>query len=282
VVLAYCVIVSSLIILGHARVPSWGLYLGVHAAVAGVSLGLSAWQSRSSNRLLRFIRDWDIALYLPVLFFMACVLVHRVHPMDYDAQLIAIDRRIGGIALLAWMERIQTPFLTDSAKVLWISYYFLTLLPGIPLYLRNSREAFHEAKLITVLTFLVSYLGYFALPAQGPGYMQQEIGVGQPKWEESTVSPALKATIYSLEGDARDTFPSGHVMVSAMVIFLCLRNRLWKASVVALPIALGVIWSTVYLRYHYLIDGIVGLTLVVLTTWVGSRWSRAARLVSSK
>lgn len=276
VVLSYCAIVAVLIVATRARIPSWGAYLCGHAAIAFACVGLAAGQSRSSNRLLRFVRDWDIAVYVPALFLMTCVLVHRVHPIDYDAQLIAIDRRIGGIAVLRWMERIQTPFLTDFSKLLWVSYYFIVFVPGIPLYVRGTRDRFEGGKLLLVLTFLVSYLGYFAWPAQGPGYMQQEIGVGQPKWEESKVSPALKETIHALEGEARDTFPSGHVMISAMAIVLCIRNRLWKSAAVTIPLALGIMWSTVYLRYHYLVDGLVGLALVAILTWVGVRWSRTS------
>ncbi|MBI2898999.1 MAG: phosphatase PAP2 family protein [Planctomycetes bacterium] len=273
VVVVYSAGVAILILATHARVPDWWLYAGVHAAVAASCIGMALWNPR--NRLLSFLHDWDVAVYIPVLFFMTCVLAHRVHPVDYDAQLIAIDRRIGGIAVLKWMEKIQTSALTTASKSVWIAYYFLTLVPGIPLYLRR-RSGFLEAKLLVVLSFLVSYAGYFALPAQGPGYFQQEIGVAQPRFEESKVASSMKRTIYELEGEARDTFPSGHVMIAAMTIVLLVRNRLWRTCLIGVPFALGVIWSTMYLRYHYLIDGIAGLALVALIAWLAPKWQRRA------
>lgn len=270
VVVAYSVSIAVLVAVRRAGVPKWWIFSAAHLAIACACIALAR---APRNRVLGALRDFDLLAYIPALFLMACVLVHRVHPVDYDDRLIAIDRRIGGIALLKWMETIQSKFLTTSAKLLWVAYYFLPLLPGIPLYLRN-RPAFHQAKLFYALSFLVSYVGYFALPAQGPGYFQQEIGVAQPQFEQSQVTSTLKETIYTLEGDARDTFPSGHVMVAAVSIVILLRNRLWRAAALGVPLGLGVIWSTLYLRYHYLIDGLVGLALVAGIVWIGARWQR--------
>lgn len=270
VVLSYSALVIVLVLATHARVPYWGAFVAGHAAVMASVLILArlGW---------RWPRDLDLAVYIPALFMMTCFLVHRVHPVDYDAQLIRIDRSIGGLALLKWMETIQTAFLTDFSKLLWIAYYPLPVIPGLIVILRKSREEIQEMKVLFALTWLVSYVGYFALPAQGPGYMQQEIGVAQPKWEESKVSPALKDTIYKLEGDARDTFPSGHVMIAAMSIVACVRFRLRRAVWIVTPLALGVIWSTLYLRYHYLIDGMVGILLVAGIAWAGKWWLRPGR-----
>ncbi len=281
VVVVYCAIVMALVFVARSRVPSWGAYVAAHGAIALACCAVAFGEPRSSSRLIRFLRDWDTVAYVPALFFMTCVLVHRVHPTDYDPQLIAIDRRIGGIALLKWMERIQTPFLTNLSKMLWVSYYFLPLIPAIPLYLRGRRELFRESKLFVMLSFLVCYLGYFAFPAQGPGYMQREIGVGQPRFEQSKVSSTLKEVIHEFEGEARDTFPSGHVMISAVVIMMCFRYRLRRATWVAVPLALGVIWATMYLRYHYLVDGGVGIVLVAAITGAGGAWHRAVALRSA-
>jgi len=271
VVVSYSIVIAGLIVLSHSRVPNWWAYSGIHLAVAASCVGMARWRPR--HRALAFLHDWDVVVYVPVLFFMTCVLVHRVHPVDYDDWLIRIDTRIGGIAVLKWMEGIERPWLTTFSKTVWIFFYFLTLIPGIPLYLRN-REGFAEGKLLVVLCFLGSYVGYYALPAEGPGYHQQKIGVAQPDFEQSKVTSTMKDTIYRLEREARDTFPSGHVMVAAMTIVLLLRNRLWKTCWIGIPVSLGVIWSTIYLRYHYLIDGIVGLALVALIAWLGPKWQR--------
>jgi membrane-associated phospholipid phosphatase len=252
----------------RGRIPGWPYFVAGHALILLATQLLVG----ASSAAGRFARAFDMCAYIPALFLMACPLIHRVHPTDYDAELIEIDRAIGGIAVLRGRVSVEAPWLTWVAKVAWISYYFVALVPGIALYRRPAKRAFEEAKLVFMLGWLVSYALYFAVPAEGPGYHATEIGVPQPVWEGSAL--AAKRAIYALEGDARDTFPSGHVIIAALVIFTCLRNRLWGASLVGLPVSLAIIGSTLYLRYHYLIDVLAGLAVAAFCALFGVWWYR--------
>jgi membrane-associated phospholipid phosphatase len=266
--MAYGLVLAAGCVAFRARIPGWAFYAAAHAAV----VLLSAYLVRAGSRGGRLLRDFDMAVTIPVYFLMVCQLVHRIHPVDYDARLIEIDRSIGGIDVMRWMKSIETPLLTQLTKWAWISYYFIPFIPGLVLYARADRARFHEAKLLFILGWLVSYLGYFAVPAEGPAYHEGATGVPQPVWAGH--SSALKDVIHALEGEARDTFPSGHAIVAAITIAVCFRNRLWKASAAAVPLSLGVIWSTIYLRYHYLIDVLAGLALAALCVGAGIAWFR--------
>lgn len=276
VAILYCLGMIVLCVAFRERIPSWHLYAGGHAGILLLTMLMAGAESRAG----KFFRAFDMVVYVPAFFFMVCQLVHRVHPVDYDARLIALDRSIGGIGLLGWMRSIETPTLTLLSKLAWISYYFIAFFPGIALYARGARaaprpgsgRAFEEAKLVLILGWLVSYSAYFALPAQGPAYHEKETGVPQPAWEGPT--PALKEAIYALEGEARDTFPSGHVIIAVLVLFLCVRNGTWVAAAGAVPLSLGVIWSTLYLRYHYFVDVLAGAAVAGLCAGFGVWWYR--------
>jgi membrane-associated phospholipid phosphatase len=269
--MAYALVVLALVLLFRARIPGWPYYALGHAAV----LLVLQLQAGAESRPARRFRDFDMCLHVPVLFLMVCQLVHRIHPVDYDAQLIAIDRAIGGKALLSWMRDIETSFLTRLAKASWIAYYVLPLVPALALYVRADRRAFLETKTVFMLGWTLSYLGYFAVPAQGPGYFPEEVGVPQPKWDAATQQ--AKAWITAIEGDARDTFPSGHVIVAAIAVFACLRHRARIAACVTAPVALAVTLSTLYLRYHYLVDVLAGLAVAALSAAAGVLWHRARK-----
>ena len=87
----------------------------------------------------------------------------------------------------------------------------------------------------------------------------------------------LKQAIHLAEGDeARDTYPSGHVTVAVVTIWFTLRHRLWLA-LISVPQALAVIFSTLYLRYHYVTDVVAGLVLGVLVIFLGWWIDRAVR-----
>jgi membrane-associated phospholipid phosphatase len=268
---AYSIVLAAVCAIFRARIPGWPLYAAAHLALAALPFALA----RATSRAGRFVRDFDMMATVPAFFFMACQLVHRVHPTDYDPQLIAADRAIGGLAVLQGMGAIESAWLTRVSKGAWISYFFLPLIPAIALYRREDRGAFREAKTMYLLGWLVSYLLYFAVPAEGPGYHPQAVGVAQPAWDET--SSRLKGWIHALEGEARDTFPSGHVIIAAVTVFLCLRRRLRAASVAAVPLALAVVWSTLYLRYHYLVDVLAGLLVAAICVPVAIGWHRRVR-----
>ncbi len=267
-VVLYCLALIVVCLVFRDRIPGWYFYAAGHAAIVlAVSLMAGA-QSGPGG----FFRAWDMCLYVPALFFMSCALVHRVHPVDYDDRLMEIDRAIGGIAVLRWMGRIERPSLTLLAKAAWIAYYFIALIPGVALYLRPRRQDFEEAKAVFMLGWLLTFAGYFLVPAEGPGYRQAEVGVAQPAWDPAV--SRVKELIYALEGDARDTFPSGHAVIAALVIFICVRNGAWAAAAAGIPLSLLVAASTLYLRYHYLVDVLAGILLAGLCALVGTWWYR--------
>ncbi len=265
---AYAAVLVAICLAASGRIPGWPFYAAGHAALLALAFVLAGAASPAG----RFLRDFDMCLTIPAFFFMAGRLVHLVHPTDYDPQLIAIDRAIGGIAVLEWMRSIEAPWLTRLSKGAWISYFFLPLVPAIALYLRQDRSAFREAKTTYLLGWLVSYLLYFAVPAEGPGYHPQAVGVPQPAWDPT--SSKLKEWIHALEGEARDTFPSGHVIIAALTVFVCLRWRLRAVSIAAIPLSIAVVWSTLYLRYHYLVDALAGLLVAAACAWGAVAWHR--------
>ncbi len=264
-VLAYCAVVALL----SAASGLWG-YALAHIAVAHVPLVLARFDRPG---LVGHLRAWDALALVPVLFIMAMQIVHRVHPTDYDDVLMRVDGALGGIAVLKAMAGIERPWLTDAMKLAWMAYYPMPLLLGIPLY-RLGREAFVPAKNALVAGWLASYLCYFAMPALGPGWHEAKTGVPQPKWEQTAVSSQAKGLIRAIEAkDPRHTFPSGHGMIAAMTAWYLLRHRRWAWAAAGVPIAIGVIASTIYLRYHYVIDVVAGLALAGLCVGAARVWA---------
>lgn len=268
---AYALLLTGLCVVFSEQIPGWPLFVLGHLAVPAATSILARRDSPAARR----IRDFDLLYVIPVFFFMACALVHRIHPVDYDPVLISIDRAIGGTAVLGGMHAVETPLLTTLAKSVWVSYYGVALVPGVALYRRRGdRAGFEEARLAYALAWCASYLGYFLVPAEGPGYHAQAIGIPQPAW--TGPSAALKSVIDSLEGEARDTFPSGHAAIAVVTIFLCARHRLKASARIAVPLSTAILASTLYLRYHYLVDVLAGAALGVGAGAAAAVWMNRA------
>ena len=83
------------------------------------------------------------------------------------------------------------------------------------------------------------------------------------------------------EGVYRGSFPSGHTAVALLCLF---RARRLSAglSMLYVPIVTGIIFSTVYLHYHYVVDVLAGAALACAGAWLGPRlepWCEPGELV---
>ena len=128
---------------------------------------------------------------------------------------------------------------------------------------KEAGHEFEEALFGIVLCFYLSYIGYLLVPAVGPRFTLT------PSPDSRASSRALhyvlQETLNRLEHNKTDAFPERPYRGRAGQSLLCVEaeeNRLFRFCV---PVVPALIFSTVYLRYHYVIDVIAGIALAGLT-----------------
>jgi membrane-associated phospholipid phosphatase len=184
-----------------------------------------------------------------------------------DDLLIAADRWLFGVDVTVWLQRIVHPRLNDIFFLFYATYYFLAISLGLILWGRDRATA-RRYVFTLVLCYYVSYAGYFTIPALGPRFAQA--GEYTVSLTTSPLSKAIADTINALEKTKFDVFPSGHTMI-AVAVLLVARKRAPRTFVTYLTLASGLVISTVYCRYHYVIDVIAGAALAFLTVPLGDR-----------
>ncbi|MGQ0615213.1 MAG: phosphatase PAP2 family protein [Planctomycetaceae bacterium] len=237
-------------------IPSW-IFLATHGLLLGLLLLLVARGSRARRPLWRVLRDWYPVLYIPAFYKQLLILVPAVSPHDMDEVLLRMDAAFGGDRLVRGLSRITTDFLTDLLKLCWSSYILLPFLAAVPIYRRLAPEQFRAVRFAFVLAWLSTYVGYFLTPAIGMGYYLDRIGA-TGTGGSATLAVHLKGFFDLLEGKMRDSYPSGHAAIGVVAIWVHLRYRLALRFVVV-PVTLGLIFATVYLRYHYIVDLLAGV-----------------------
>lgn len=273
VILGYLAVITALVLAFHSRIDvAWVLLLD-HALVAGLILLLAAAQERYPNRFWRVLHDWYPLLLVPMAFRELHYLVHPINPVDADHALRAWDRWLFGVDPTVWLQAWTTPFLTEILQLVYSSYYFMPIGLVVLLYLRGDRAAYHETLTAILLGFFLSYFGYFLVPALGPrltmtaDHSLQLQGV----W----FYHHLRAGLDSLELEMRDCFPSGHTEIALLVLIYGWkfhRRYFWALLV---PVLLLVL-STVYLRYHYVVDVMAGALQAALVPTVTAAVLRLA------
>jgi membrane-associated phospholipid phosphatase len=158
------------------------------------------------------------------------------------------------------MERWITPWLTDLLSLAYLSYYFLPVILIVTLYLKGRREMFDQAIFVLTFGYYLSFIGYILFPAIGPRYSQAHLY--SVPLEGSWITDFVRDTLNALEHNKRDCMPSGHTQIALMVLLLSLRYEK-ILFYLFLPVVGGLIFSTLYLRYHYVIDLIVGTLFAI-------------------
>ena len=79
-----------------------------------------------------------------------------------------------------------------------------------------------------------------------------------------------------MESCPRDCFPSGHTEIPLITLWLAYRFKR-RLFWVYLPIVMGLVCSTVYLRYHYVIDVIAGMALAGIVILLARRVERRGK-----
>ncbi len=239
-------------------------------AVLALALAIITALVRREKRLpgpIRFLVDFYPAAFIPVLYETLGVLIFAARGGAKDALLIAADRALFGVDVTVWLERFVRPWLTDVFFVAYTTYYFISLALGFVLWIRDI-PALRRYIFTLTLCYYVSYAGYFAVPALGPRFA---LASRQTVFLELTpVAAAIAQTLDELEHTKLDVFPSGHTMLAAAVLFVAFRRArdlFWWL----LPVATCLILSTVYCRYHYVVDVLAGLILAAVTVPLGDR-----------
>jgi membrane-associated phospholipid phosphatase len=224
--------------------------------------------SRRGSRLptpIALVLDFYSAAFLPIVFNTLEPLIVALRGGARDDLLIAADRRLFGVDVTVWLQQIVHPRLNDVFFLFYASYYFLALSLGFILW-RRDRAAARRYVFTLMLCYYVSYAGYFAIPALGPRFAQaSEYSVSLTT---SRISRAISDTINALEKTKFDVFPSGHTMIAVAVVLMA-RKRAPDTFAYFLVLASGLVISTVYCRYHYVIDVIAGTALAFLTVPIG-------------
>jgi membrane-associated phospholipid phosphatase len=263
------VILSAFALWLDGRVAdSAGILTRYALMAAGVLVVMAA--ARREKRLapaLRVLINFYPIAFVPILYESLGPLIVAARPLARDDLLIAADRWLFHADPTVVFQRFVRPALTDFFFVAYLTYYFIAIALGAVLWRRNPPTARRFIFTLT-LAYVVSYAGYFALPALGPRVaLASRHSVAL---ETTTVSRAISSTLDELEKTKFDVFPSGHTMI-AVVVLIAAYQRARDAFWWLLPVAVCLVVSTVYCRYHYVVDVIAGALLAVVTVPLGDR-----------
>jgi membrane-associated phospholipid phosphatase len=265
-----------LTLLFRQKIPLWHSLLFRYFLWLAVIFVLQLSSERkAAGKTTAFINDFSPIFFVILIYQSLGDLIQYLRP-DIDPILIKIDYSLFGVHPTLWMQQWIIPWFTDIMSFAYISYYFLPVILIATLYLKGRRPEFNTAVFVLAFGYYLSFIGYILFPAIGPRYTLTHL-YSVPLQGVTFLTDFVRDVLNGLEGNKRDCMPSGHTQIVLMVLFLARRYEK-VLFYVFFPLVCGLILSTVYLRYHYVIDLFVGAVFAVGSTIVAPRlyewWNR--------
>ncbi|MGD0697143.1 MAG: phosphatase PAP2 family protein [Terriglobia bacterium] len=243
----------------------------VHYFVAGKELHLESAEDVRAfiNPYWQIVRDFAPFLVLLFMYYtMWGNATGLLSSRDRDLQLIAWDQRLFGFQASVALQRIISPPLTA-----WMEFAYFFHLPNIPIvacfiYIWRPRQRFREMMTGLVVITAIGVASYMLVPGVGPMYsLRDQYTV--PLTQQVVGLLNQESAFIDFARVKRDVFPSMHVGISFVVWLYAWRNSRVLFWILA-PFILSLWFSTVYLRYHYLVDVVAGLILAPLCYWLAN------------
>jgi len=274
--IAFWLILSIISLIFHVRIPHWPSIILADLAACFVVWAL-AWAERSSgSRWMQHVHNWAAFPLVVFTYKQIHFMVGPIHQgKDYDALLMAIDQWLFRLNPTEWLAGFANPFLTEALQIAYSLFYVFFIAIGLELYRKPDLSQFRHFRFTVVYGFFISYLGYFFLPAVGPRFTLHDFSSIDIELPGLLLTPALRwfvnifesipsgvSTAAALASAQRDVFPSGHTMMTLIAVIMAYKWNL-KVRQYALFVGILLLFATVYLRYHYVVDLIAGALLVL-------------------
>ncbi|MFC2088247.1 phosphatase PAP2 family protein [Calditrichota bacterium] len=214
---------------------------------------------------------------------------------------MSIDEWIFGIQPTIWFQQFVYPIAVDYFMIAYSMFFIYPFFYLIFLLQKNQVDIFQKVLLAQILALIISLGSFLLFPALGPRfilnpetapimdnvilYSNNLEGIILPLLYNLTEYKSLYAAQYDLwnflERVKTDCFPSMHTCLCLICLFYALRfKNLFKYRRLAIWFWIfgvaSLIFSTVYLRYHWVIDVITGIILAIviyfITEWIFNRW----------
>lgn len=279
IVIGFSIFLILLHIIFYSKIENSITWIFINIVIIVFAFTISYLESLNNLKVWRIIHYWYIAPIILITFRQLFFMVKPIRVYDYDNWFILIDRWMFGADPTRVLYNISHPVLTEVLQIIYGMFYLLPIMLCLSLLRKDRFVALDFAVFSIIYGFYLSYLGYFIVPGIGPRFTLHDFSTINQTLPGLYLTNFLRDMTNSAEGIPygtlnpadivqRDVFPSGHTMITLIVMYLSVTLKS-RGRFFFLPVGTLLIFSTVYLRYHYVIDLIGGLIFMIFSMWSG-------------
>ena len=274
--ISFWCLLSLISIIFNSRIPGWWLIVLADFAACSMASALALCAKSGGSRVLQWVHDWAAFPLVVFTYKQVYFMISPIHQgKDYDEVLLALDRWLLRGHSIEWLAGLANPWLTEALQIAYSLFYVFFIAVGLELYRKKDLSSFRYFRFTVVYGFFLSYAAYFFMPAVGPRFALFDFSRIDTDLPGLSLTPALRwfvnifesipsgaSNTVALASAQRDVFPSGHTMMTVVAILMAYRYKL-RVRHWVFGVGMMLIFSTVYLRYHYFVDLLAGAFLVL-------------------
>ncbi|MEN8145728.1 MAG: phosphatase PAP2 family protein [Gemmatimonadota bacterium] len=223
------------------------------------------------RRALLFVRLLYPVLVTPALYTELATLNQLAVPGYFDVAVQGWEAAIFGSQLsMVASDWYGSLWFSEMLHFGYVSYYLLVPAAGVWAATASGPRGLERFAFSVALAFFICYACFAVFPVAGPRY--EFVRIQGPLTE----GPVFELVHRILEsGSSKGTaFPSSHI-AATLAAWLAAGRESRRAFVVLAPLATALTLGTVYGRFHYGIDAVVGIAVAVVayrsTPWLMDR-----------
>jgi hypothetical protein len=214
-------------------------------------------------------------------FFQLREILPAVSPYWLDDRIYAFDLHVFGFEPSVWMDTFVTPTTTEWFAFFYFLYFLILTVHVLPMMMQRDEVLLSRFAVGILMLFMTAHLIYMVVPGWGPYWYLK--GTFHHELQGGTFWRLVRETV-DAGGSQKDIFPSLHTAAPTFLTIFSVRHRKHLPFRYTWPVvgflATQMILATMFLRWHYLVDVVAGLTLATFASVVGQRiadWERVRR-----
>lgn len=207
------------------------------------------------DTLRSIIQSSFVLLFFAYFFGLSSKFQLLLHNDWLDAKLISLDNSIFGMELSLKLEKFITPYLTEAMMFAYVFYLPLLVITAIVVYKSDSQKGLAEYLFVLSLSYIFCYIGFILFPVAGQMYfMPEKYSVPLEGGLFTYFSDLIRSNLHFRGG----SLPSPHCAAATIILWACYKYNK-NIFFVILPSVILLYISTIYGRFHYLMDSVIGI-----------------------
>lgn len=264
-VIGYCLLMVLLLVLLGRPLSQYIDELLFYASMAAVAAIVIRFVDEDSGRLGKFVRLLYPAMMFTFFYRATGGTMFLLFDNFYDYQLVALEKSVLTVYPTIYIDRhLLNVWTTELLSFCYSSYYLMIPVFLLTLFVKRDYEVIKSFTAACCLTFFLSYVLFFVYPIEGPRWYFAANYINDL---EGPLFRQLTEFVIDAGAVHGGCMPSSHFGVALVILMYTFKHytrAAWPLLILVAGLAAGTVWG----RFHYVSDvvvgGLIGLVAVLL------------------